>query len=104
MIRALAGYICREKPNAALVLERDASSHLEAALAPATRQVVRSNASRQSMSAALESTGAVLGAGPSGRYWFSGRPPAPDALLAVTLLLTILSQSDRSFSEVLDAA
>ena len=46
----------------------------------------------------------MFGGGASGTFWFAGPPAAPDALLATCLLLTILSQSDRPLSEVLDAA
>ena len=52
----------------------------------------------------MRSSGAVVGGGPSGRFWYASSPPAPDALLTLSLLLAILSQSDRGISEVLAAA
>jgi hypothetical protein len=38
------------------------------------------------------------------RYWFGGPPAVPDALAMLCLLLKLLSESDRTLSEVLDAA
>jgi phosphomannomutase/phosphoglucomutase len=45
---------------------------------------------------------ATAGGGPSGRLWFGGASPAPDALRALALLLTILSRSDRRLSEAVE--
>jgi len=51
---------------------------------------------------AMSSQSALLGGGASGRYWFAGPPVAADALLTLSLLLALVSQTDGSLSEVLD--
>jgi phosphomannomutase len=53
----------------------------------------------------MEDERALVGGGPSGRFWYarSGHV-SPDALVTLSLLLTILSQSDRPLSRVLDEA
>ena len=48
---------------------------------------------------------ALLGGGPSGRFWYAADAHiAADALVTLTWLLVILSQSDCAMSRVLDAA
>ena len=54
------------------------------------------------MAAAVQTTGAIVGGGPSGRVWFATPLPCPDGLRTVALLLTLLSQSDWSASEALE--
>jgi phosphomannomutase len=100
----LADYACRQQPGAAVVLEPDASQELQCALERLGVRVFRADATRQAVCERMEAIGAVTGGGASGRYWFSGPPPVPDALLSLCLLVSILSQSDRPLSEVLDAA
>jgi hypothetical protein len=47
---------------------------------------------------------ALFGGGPGGRFWHAHEGfAAADALVTLTLLLGILSRSDRAASEVLDA-
>jgi phosphomannomutase len=100
----LAGYACRQQPGAAIVLEPDAGAELQGALERIGARVFRADATRQAVCERMEATAAAAGGGPSGRYWFSGPPPVPDALLSLSLLISLLSQSDRPLSEVLDAA
>ena len=65
--------------------------------------VVLSGARRAEMSAAMRQHGALLGGGPSGRFWHGETGlPLPDALMTVTRLLMLLSRSDEPFSAVLD--
>ena len=46
---------------------------------------------------------AIVGGGTAGRFWYDRDGlPLPDALMTLTLLLVLLSRSDRCFSEVLD--
>jgi len=62
-------------------------------------------AGRSAMAAAMRQHGAILGGGPSGRFWHTGYAaglPLPDALMTVTLLLELLSRTDDPFSVVLD--
>jgi phosphomannomutase/phosphoglucomutase len=55
---------------------------------------------------AVQEHHALLGGGPSGRFWYrdAENHASADALMTLTLLLGLLSQSDRPLSEVLDAA
>jgi phosphoglucosamine mutase len=102
--RLLAAYVCHEKSGATLAVEPASSDVLRGALIKLGARVVQGGATREQMCAAIESSGAVLAGGPSGTFWFSAAPPTADALLCVSLVLTILSGSDRPVSEVLDAA
>ena len=66
-------------------------------------RVVISGVRRAELSAAMSQHGAVLGGGPSGRFWHCETGvPLPDALMTVTRLLVLLSRSDEPFSTVLD--
>jgi phosphomannomutase len=91
------------KPRPAVVLEDSTPS---AAMAAAERIGVRiatSPARRANMAAAMLEHNAVLGGGPSGRFWHRlSDLPLPDALMTITRLLAILSRSDEPFSVVLD--
>ena len=96
-------YVLQQQPEATIVLEPGASDKLQAALARAGARILRARATRQAMYDAIETAGAAFGLAPDGAIWYSGEPPLCDGLMTVNLLLTILSQSDRSVSEVLDA-
>jgi phosphomannomutase len=100
----LATYVCRQQPNSTLVLENDGSARLVRAVKCLATSVVLCDSTRQAASDAIQSAGAVFGGGPSGRFWYGGDAVSADALLTLSLLLTILSHSDRALSEVLDAA
>jgi phosphomannomutase len=100
----LAKYICGQKPGATLIVEREIHSSLARELKLLDARTLRADSTRQATSEAIERTGAVFGGGTSGRFWYAGQPAAPDALMTLALVLTILSQSDRPLSEVLDAA
>ncbi len=104
MFLILAAYICRQQPAATLALDGQASSRLAGALASWKVRVVHSEATRQAMYDCMRAENAVFGRAAGGRFWYAGDPSAPDALLTLSLLLTILSQSDRALSEVLDEA
>ena len=104
LLLTLAEYICRERAGLSLLVEHAASEELTAALERAGASVVRGGDTRQETFDTIVSVGAVFGGGASGRYWFAGEPPAADALMTLSVFLTLLSQSDRAVSEVLDAA
>ncbi len=104
LLLTLAEYICRERPGVSLLVERGASDELTAALERAGANVVRGGDTRQESYDAVISGGAVFGGGASGRFWFAGEPPVADALMTLSVFLTLLSQSDRAVSEVLDGA
>ena len=58
---------------------------------------------RAEVASAMRESSAVLGGGSDGRLWYSAAGvTTADALRTVTLLLEILSQSDRPLSGVLD--
>jgi hypothetical protein len=65
---------------------------------------VDSDLTREATARLIESAGAVCAAGAGGRYWFAENAATPDALLALSLLLAIFSESDRPVSAVLDVA
>jgi phosphomannomutase len=104
LLLTLSEYICRERPGVSLFVEREASENLISALARAGARVVRGGDSRQDAYDAIVAGGAVFGGGASGRFWFAGDPPVADALMTLSVFLTLVSQSDRAVSEVLDSA
>jgi len=86
-----------------IILENETSTQTAEALAQLGYRVVRADRRRAEMVRAVEHENALLGGGPGGRLWYrrSGHVAA-DALVTSSLLLVILSQSDRPFSQVLD--
>jgi len=101
LLLVLARHLQSEQPGAAIVLEpsvaQPATDELLGALDHASHAA---DATRRGMAAAMAETQAVLGGGPSGRYWLPPSP-APDALHLVALLLTLLSRRDWPLSEVI---
>jgi hypothetical protein len=90
---------------ATVVLEQETSKAAEAAVRTTGARVVRSQPRRSAMAAAIRRHGAIFGGGPSGRFWYDHLGhPLPDGLMTITLLLTLLSRSDRPLSSVLDRA
>lgn len=83
-----------------VALEEGAEPQVEAALASQGLRVVRCRSTREATDAALRQHDANWGAGPSGRLWCAESPGAPDALRTLTLLLVLMSQSDRTLSEI----
>ena len=104
LLLTLAEYICRERPGVSLFVNREISANLASALERAGARVVEGGDTRQEAYDAIVAGGAVFGGGASGRFWFAGDPPVADALMTLSVFLTLLSQSDRAVSEVLDAA
>jgi phosphomannomutase len=83
----------------AVVVEQETSRATRERLAELGATIHVSPSDRAEMAAAVQTTGAVIGGGPSGRPWFPTPLPCPDGLRTVALLLTVLSQSDWSTSE-----
>jgi len=100
---ALGAYVCRRQPGARVLLESPASGECQRRLERLGAEVSRAPSTRQAMSEWFVERGAALAGGPSGRFWFGSSPPAPDALLSLCFWLAVLSQSDRTAGEVLDA-
>jgi phosphomannomutase len=104
LLAVLARFVCREHPGAAIALEPATSAQLRVRLAEFDARLAPGEATRERMHERMHASGALLGGGASGRYWYAGPPPLADALFTLSLLLAILSQSDAPLSEVLDAA
>lgn len=88
-----------------VVLARHSPPQLAAALERLGMEVSLVPDSRRELTQAARSTGAVLAADTAGRCWLdlAGQEVA-DALQVVTLLLHLLSQSDRPLSQVVHEA
>ncbi|MGQ0634853.1 MAG: hypothetical protein ACT4QC_09600 [Planctomycetaceae bacterium] len=65
------------------------------------RQIPIADATLEGMWQAMQSPGALCGAGQSGRFWFIEEHAVCDALLTLFKLLQLLSQSDAALSEAL---
>jgi phosphomannomutase/phosphoglucomutase len=100
MLVVIAGFLLDRQPGATIVVEAETSSATIEQLSSAGAKVVRSESSRAAMDAAMREHQAIFGGGASGRFWFGSQPPMPDGLKSLSLVLTILSQSDRPFSSV----
>ncbi|MEN6558449.1 MAG: hypothetical protein ABFC54_09755 [Thermoguttaceae bacterium] len=89
--------------EAAVVVEASAPSAMIRALERLGVRVTVAESARAAMSAAMFEHSALLGGGPSGRFWHSlAGVPLPDALMTLTRLLVALSRGDEPFSVVLD--
>ena len=103
LLLLVAGHLLSERPQRTVVLEAETAAEVAEAIRAAGGRVALSGARRAEMAAAMQAHGGLLGGGPSGRFWYdSDGLPLPDALMTLTLLLVLLSQSDRTLSEVLD--
>jgi phosphomannomutase len=104
LLIALATYLLRFTPGATVVLEEEATSETEHQLSACGARVVRCGTTRAAMFDRMIDHDAVLGGGPSGRFWLGGQRPADDGLKLLILLLVVMSESDRPLSTVLDEA
>ena len=105
LLLLIAKHLVTQHPSRPIVLEEEASDVAEE-LSRVSNRVALSHTRRAEMHGAMRSgrPPALLGGGPSGRLWYTNDGhAAPDALVTLTWLLVILSQSDRPFSQVLDA-
>jgi phosphomannomutase len=103
LLVALARQLLAEHPLGAMVLEEGTAPAVARDLEAAGGRIITSSARRAAMAAAMREHGALFGGGPSGRFWYTAAgPPLPDGLITLTLLLALLSRSDRPLSEVLD--
>ena len=99
----VAGYLLQDQPQAKVLLEEGSEPRLASVLSAAGAAVSWAEPGRTAMETGLRSHGALLAGGPSGRFWYALGHPSPDALRTLTLLLVLLSRSDRRLSDVLDA-
>ena len=90
-----------------VVVEATASAELFDVIKASKIRMVVSNPRRQAMAKTMQSSQAILGGGPSGRIWYAGSPATDrkstvaDALQTLTVMLNLLSRSDRPLSAVL---
>jgi phosphomannomutase len=87
-------------PGAIFVLEHGACPSLGERINAIGGRVAFSDPTRAAMNETMREHGALAGGGLNGRLWFGGEAPAADALKALALLLSVLSQTDRTLSEV----
>jgi phosphomannomutase len=102
LLLLLARHLVASRREVAVVVEQETSTSTRARLAELGATIHVSSAERAEMAGAVQTTGAVVGGGPSGRVWFATPLPCPDGLRTVALLLTVLIQSDWSTSEALE--
>jgi phosphomannomutase len=95
--------LARQSSTATVALETETPQAIADRLGQLGMHVVRSSPRRADMAAAMQEHGAMLGGGPSGRFWHAALGlPLCDALMTVTRLLQTLSRSDAPLSRVLD--
>ena len=99
---SIARHLLDRLPGAAIVVERGAAPAIVERLTEIGAKVVRSEPSRAAMDAAMRESGAIFGGGPSGRFWHGRGRPMADGLKTLSLVLTMLSLSDRPLSAVLE--
>ncbi len=104
LLFAFARQLSAEAKSAGVVVEAEASPAAHGQLTAAGTGPIESASRCESMFVAMQRSGAALGGGPSGRIWFGGELPQPDALRTLGELLQLLSQSDRPLSEVLEGS
>jgi phosphomannomutase len=131
MLLLLVRYLLKDPAGRAIVLEDETSPETARRFDSLGLKIVRGDSRRAEMHRLLRQSQAALGGGPSGRFWYrlaqtpAGDGPdhytsamipnvavrpepcephyAPDALLTLSHLLGLLSQSDRPLSSILDA-
>jgi len=103
LLLLLARHLLEIDPHRAVVLEEETAPSISGKIEKLTGRAATGGTRRAEMQQAMCEHEAVFGGGPSGRFWYTADgPPLPDALRTLTLLLVVLSRSDRHLSEVLD--
>ncbi|MEE8450378.1 MAG: hypothetical protein V3R99_00635 [Thermoguttaceae bacterium] len=103
LLLLVARHSSQSVPGAILVLEDGADGPCVEALRALGLHTVHGGPTRADMQRTIRRHDALLGGGRSGRFWHTHTGiPLPDGLTTLSLLLVILSQSDRRLSEVLD--
>ena len=104
LFQQAAEHLIGRRSGAKIVLEDATSPALIEKIRRLGAEPIVADARRAEMYRAMKASKAPIGGGPSGCFWHVlGGSPLPDSLVTVTLLMEILSQSDRPLSEVLDA-
>jgi phosphomannomutase len=90
-----------DRDSGTLILEEESPEAAEHDWESRGGTVIRSPARRAAMAAAMQAHSAVLGAGPTGRFWYLIDDAAlPDALATLLLLMQRLSRDDRPLSVI----
>lgn len=105
-LAALARHVMSVRPGipVSVALEEESSSMVSKALAASGVRAIVGPGGRQAMHALIREHDVLLAGGPSGRIWQRRSGVAADALAALGLWLTALSQTDRAVSQVLSDA
>lgn len=105
LLLLLAWHLLAEDPSGTIVIAEGLGPELAGCIAALGGRYERSEARRATMVDAVRRSGALLGGASGGRAWFQlgDGVAAADGLWTLTLLLEILSQSDRPLSVVLDS-
>ena len=101
----LARHLLNQQRDRPIVAEDGTPAEVVGEIRRLGSRVITCDPRRAEMDRAIRQNGAILGGGSSGRLWYrlDDDRCSPDALVSLTFLLRILSQSDRRLSEVLDA-
>ena len=104
LLALLGQHLLRETGPAVLVAEEPVSPVVAESIGRAGGKLLVAGPAQAAMHTACCESQAIVGGGPSGRFWFGGQRPVADVLRLLALLLNILSQSDRPLSEVVRRA
>jgi len=98
-----------ERPEGRVVLERatEVAATLEGSILPKPGewerqiggQIEPAAPTLEAMSLMMTRRHALIGGGPSGRYWFAGSTPICDAVVTIARLLRLASRHDQPISE-----
>jgi len=103
LLLLIARHATRGNADATLVLEDGTDGPYVDALRTDGLRIVHGGPTRADMQRMIRRQNALLGGGRNARFWHTHTGvPLPDGLATLSLLLVILSQSDRRLSEVLD--
>jgi phosphomannomutase len=106
-VELLAAMIVREllmtEPATKVVISAKLPA-LASAAKKSGAQVIRVANTRQAIWTAIRQHEADFAADDYGRIWFTGQPVSADALKVLTLVLTLMSRSDRPLSELIASA
>jgi len=87
-------------PGSAIVVASETSPQVVDELIAFGAQVSSAGSTGEAIVEAMAARGAILAGGPGGRLFLGGDPLAADALRVLSLLLPLLSQTDRPLSVV----
>ena len=100
MTSTLAEFMRAEHAEGAIVLENTAWNALAPGIQTTGGICIDGGTRQQSMYHTLQEHAAIFGGGDSSRYWFRESFPTCDAILSLAKVLSLLSQSDAPFSEM----